>query len=53
MSKTVYRSVGSVRRTPRVRMNRKATTGRSGFDDLLVKLGFASRQLQQTRARSR
>jgi len=50
MPKTVYRQVGSVRRTPRPRIGQ--SSGMSGsFDSLLAKLGFASQQLKRSRKR--
>jgi hypothetical protein len=50
MTKTIFRSLSSdVRRTPRPRITRSASTG--GFDGLLAKLGFASQQLKTARKR--
>ena len=50
MPKTVYRQVGSVRRTPRPRISQTSSFGGS-FDSLLAKLGFASSKLQRSRKR--
>jgi hypothetical protein len=50
MPKTVYRHLGSVRRSPRPRVSQ--STGVSGaFDSLLAKLGLASQQLKASRKR--
>ncbi|MBC7785727.1 MAG: hypothetical protein H7144_18010 [Burkholderiales bacterium] len=48
MTKTVYRSVGTVRRTPR-----PGNAGRisGSFDGMLVRLGLASSKLKRARKR--
>ena len=50
MPKTVYRQVGSVRRSPRPRISPSPAFGGS-FDSLLARLGFASQQLKRSRKR--
>jgi len=51
MPKTVYRQVGSVRRTPRPRISQSSGSFAGSFDSLLSKLGFASLKLQRSRKR--
>ena len=50
MPKTIYRTVGSVRRTPRPRGVQAGGLG-GAFDSLLSKLGLASQQLKRSRKR--
>ena len=51
MPKTVYRQLGSVRRSPRPRISARSTPTFGGFDSLLVKLGLAQQQLKRSRKR--
>jgi hypothetical protein len=51
MPKTVYRQVGSVRRSPRPRLSARSTPSFGGFDGLLAKLGLAQQQLKRSRKR--
>ena len=46
MTKTVYRTVGSVRRSPRPGSSGRLT---GSFDGMLVKLGLASGKLKRAR----
>ena len=52
MQKTIYRSIASspTRRSPRPRRS-ASTRPNGGFEALLAKLGFASRQLKAMRKR--
>lgn len=50
MTKTVYRSVGSMRRTSRPRSAGKLT---GAFDGMLARLGLASAKLQKSRRKRR
>jgi hypothetical protein len=51
MPRTIFRQVGSVRRTPRPRISRSTPAPMGGFDSLLAKLGLAQQQLKRARKR--
>jgi hypothetical protein len=53
MHRTVYRTVGSVRRSPRPKTSGSAPAIGNAFDGLLMKLGLASKQLSKARRKVR